>query len=44
MCASQNKNKEEVGGDRLSEDLDKKGKEERKSNYVWSTQSLQNAF
>ena len=45
MCASQNKNKEEdVVGDWLSEDLEKKGKEEEKSNYVWSIQSLENAF
>lgn len=44
MCARQNKNKEEVGGDRLSEDLDKKEKEEEKSSYVWSIQSLENAF
>lgn len=43
VCASQNKNKEVVG-DQLSEDLEKKGKEKEKSNYVWSIQSLENAF
>lgn len=32
----------EVADDWLSEDLDKKGKEEEKSNYAWSIQSLEN--
>ena len=40
---AKSKNKEqEDAGDWLSEDLEKKGKTEENSNYVWSIQFLEN--